>query len=266
MASHMRLPAGACLCCWLLLFQVVSSEHADDFDSYALISVGMPKQMDLQADSGHYAYLLRCAQAPAGDEACYDTSPPEEFTVRFWLWDGRSFRVRSYSHWAPVFAQRFWQLSNLNWWRGVAIYRNDYVNESFRFVSQWGLVGSPAVNDAWTKWKTSNQTSPALKSNTRGKISFSMGAVECTAGPDDPCQALRPNCTAEDYCALGFSTEIYVNFADNSRLDEHGFAPIGEARRAMPNAAETQPPVQVTPLNSLVESDRMHEEDVVCWL
>ena len=115
----------------------------------------------------------------------------------------------------------------------MAIYRNDYVNETTRFVSQWGLVGRPAVNDAWTKWKTSNQTAPALRSNTRGRVAFGMGAVVCQAGPDDPCQHLRPNCTAEDYCALGFTTQIFVNFANNSRLDSHGFAPFGEVEKGM---------------------------------
>ena len=60
-----------------------------------------------------------------------------------------------------------------------------------------------------------------------------MGAVVCQAGPEDPCRDLRPNCTAEDYCALGFTTEIFVNFANNSRLDPHGFAPFGEVEEGM---------------------------------
>eukprot|EP00439_Symbiodinium_sp_Y106_P084648 s590_g26.t1 len=197
-------------------------------DSQALLAIASE-----EADSWHNARLLRCAQAPAGDAFCFDTPPPPEFSVAFRLRNGRSFRVRTYSDWAPVFAQRFWQISKLNWWQNVAIYRNDYVNETTRFVSQWGLVGRPAVNDAWTKWKTSNQTAPALRSNTRGRVAFGMGAVVCQAGPDDPCQHLRPNCTAEDYCALGFTTQIFVNFANNSRLDSHGFAPFGEVEKGM---------------------------------
>mmetsp|Transcript_20072 Transcript_20072/g.53650 ORF Transcript_20072/g.53650 Transcript_20072/m.53650 type:complete len:137 (-) Transcript_20072:154-564(-) len=37
----------------------------------------------------------------------------------------------------------------------------------------------------------------------------------------------NPNCTAEDYCAQGFSTNIYINYGNNSRLDPHGFAVFG---------------------------------------
>eukprot|EP00438_Fugacium_kawagutii_P005994 Skav220786 [mRNA] locus=scaffold3887:7865:8311:+ [translate_table: standard] len=47
-------------------------------------------------------------------------------------------------------------------------------------------------------------------------------------GQSNPCTPLRPNCTAEDYCAFGWNTEIFVNFKDNSHLDSHGFAPFGE--------------------------------------
>ena len=220
------LPAGVLLCWWSLVFAVLN-QFAEDVDSQALLSIHPPSDAGLD---DHNARLLRCAKAPPGDALCFDTPAPPEFSVRFQLHDGRSFRVKSYSHWAPVFVQRFWQLSKLSWWRDVAIYRNVYVNETLRFVSQFGLVGTPSVNSAWVKWKTNNQTSPALKSNTRGRVSFSMDAVICKEGePEDPCKALRPNCTAEDYCAVGFFTEIYVNFADNSRLDPHGFAPIGEA-------------------------------------
>mmetsp|Transcript_21889 Transcript_21889/g.45181 ORF Transcript_21889/g.45181 Transcript_21889/m.45181 type:complete len:333 (-) Transcript_21889:70-1068(-) len=224
------LPAGVLLCWWSLVFAVLN-QFAEDVDSQALLSIHPPSDAGLD---DHNARLLRCAKAPPGDALCFDTPAPPEFSVRFQLHDGRSFRVKSYSHWAPVFVQRFWQLSKLSWWRDVAIYRNVYVNETLRFVSQFGLVGTPSVNSAWVKWKTNNQTSPALKSNTRGRVSFSMDAVICKEGePEDPCKALRPNCTAEDYCAVGFFTEIYVNFADNSRLDPHGFAPIGEVDEGM---------------------------------
>lgn len=170
----------------------------------------------LQIEPSREARLLRCAKAPPGSAECFDTAPPEHFQVRFWV-EGASFSVRVHSAWAPIFAQRFWQLTNLDWWRQIPIYRNDYVNASFRFVSQFGLSGIPAVDAAWNRWKVSNATAPALQSNERGTVSFSMGAIICEPGNDDPCAALRPNCTADDYCALNYSTEIFVNYANNSR-------------------------------------------------
>ncbi len=176
--------------------------------------------------------LIHCASAPPGAADCFDTIPPEEFVVRFWLANGKQFSVRIFREWAPVFAQRFWQTSNLNWWEDMTIYRNVYLNSSFRFVSQFGWSGIPEVHAAWSKWKSSNATAPALKSNTRGTLSFSMGAVMCKSGDQDPCAPLRPNCTAHDYCAFGWNTEVYVNYKDNSHLDSHGFAPFGQVEES----------------------------------
>lgn len=173
--------------------------------------------------------LIQCAKAPPGSPICFDTMPPKEFVVQFHLANGQKFAIRVFREWAPVYAQRFWQISSLKWWENITIYRNVYVNSSFRFVSQFGLSGMPEVDKAWAKFKSSNATAPALKSNTRGRVSFSMDAVLCKQGDgQDPCASLRPNCTATDYCALGFTTEIFVNYADNSHLDSHGFAPFGQ--------------------------------------
>ena len=35
------------------------------------------------------------------------------------------------------------------------------------------------------------------------------------------------NCSSAEYCAQGFSTNIFVNYADNRRLDANGFAIFG---------------------------------------
>jgi hypothetical protein len=63
---------------------------------------------------------------------------------------------------------------------------------------------------------TSNATSPVLKSNIRGFASFSMNAL-----PNKTAQT--PNCAeGSPYCAMGFSSNIFVNFGNNSRLDGPG--------------------------------------------
>lgn len=38
----------------------------------------------------------------------------------------------------------------------------------------------------------------------------------------------RPACTAADYCAHNGSTQFFISYGNNSRLDAHGFAPFGE--------------------------------------
>jgi hypothetical protein len=37
----------------------------------------------------------------------------------------------------------------------------------------------------------------------------------------------NPNCTSTEYCAIGFSANVYVNYANNSRLDAAGFSVFG---------------------------------------
>jgi len=37
----------------------------------------------------------------------------------------------------------------------------------------------------------------------------------------------NPNCTSATYCAQGFSTNIFINYGDNTRLDAPGFSIFG---------------------------------------
>ena len=58
----------------------------------------------------------------------------------------------------------------------------------------------------------------------RGTVAFSMNAA--TPGqPHGPGDA--PNCTDPSYCAVGFSTNIFINYANNTRLDAPGFSIFG---------------------------------------
>lgn len=70
------------------------------------------------------------------------------------------------------------------------------------FVVQFGIAGDPALSK---KWENNNiKDDPVTKSNTRGRISYA------TAGPNTR------------------TTQLFINYGNNSRLDSMGFAPFGE--------------------------------------
>ena len=119
---------------------------------------------------------------------------------------------------APEMARRFFVLTRLAYALGGPFYR--VLDTPTRaFVTQWGYRGSPEVDAAWVALRTSNATSPVLLSNTRGTVAFGTSEV-----PND---GKHPWCTAP-LCSQGFSVELFVNLANNSRLDAAGFSPFGE--------------------------------------
>lgn len=99
--------------------------------------------------------------------------------------------------WSPQGADRFYQLVNSGFYNDCAFFR---VIEGF--MAQVGIHGDPE-----TQAKYRDQTikdDPVAKSNLRGYVSFAK-----TGAPDSR------------------TTQIFINFKDNSRLDELGFAPFG---------------------------------------
>lgn len=125
---------------------------------------------------------------------------------------------------APAMAQRFFVLHALGYARGGPFYRVLAEPGRASFVAQWGYRGAPAVDAAWVSLRTSNATAPALLSNTRGTVAFGTSEVAN--------DGKHPGCTAP-LCSQGFSVELFVNLADNSRLDAMGFSPFGVVTSGM---------------------------------
>ena len=162
--------------------------------------------------------LLAACNNPATCPALSEY-PPDVFSVRFETTAG-AFIITTVTAWAPPYATRFWQLARIGYMVGAPFYRVDRINSSVAWVVQFGYRGEPAVDKCWDEKHTSNTTWSVNKpGNVRGTVAFSMYAVK--PSPD------MVNCTSDSYCAQGFSTNIFINYANNVRLDAPGFSVFG---------------------------------------
>ena len=78
------------------------------------------------------------------------------------------------------------------------------------FVVQFGINGDPAIQQNWSKATFADDK--VTQGNTRGFVSFAKSSA--------------PNSRA---------TQIFINYADNSRLNRDGFAPFGKVISGMEN-------------------------------
>jgi peptidyl-prolyl cis-trans isomerase A (cyclophilin A) len=126
---------------------------------------------------------------------------PANFQVRMETSNGEIV-IQVFRDWAPLGADRFYNLVKNGFYDDTRIYR---VLDGF--MAQFGLNGDPRVN---LTWRTATLVDdPVLASNTRGRVSFAKGGQNSR------------------------TTELFINFGDNSTLDERGFAPLGEVVEGM---------------------------------
>lgn len=135
------------------------------------------------------------------DHELWSRPAPESFQVAVETTQGE-FVVEVVREWAPRGADRFFQLVEAGFFDDSRFFR---VREGF--IAQFGIPGDPSVAAVWKD--RSFPDDPVRESNVRGTLAFAM------TGPDTR------------------TTQLYVNLADNSRLDAQGFAPIGRVVRGM---------------------------------
>jgi peptidyl-prolyl cis-trans isomerase A (cyclophilin A) len=126
---------------------------------------------------------------------------PDSFKARFTTTKGE-FVIEVHRDWSPLGADRFYNL----------VKNGFYNNESFfrvvpGFVVQFGLSPMPAVTKAWQD--AFIQDDPVTQSNKRGFVTFA------TSGPNSR------------------TTQMFINFGENGRLDGMGFSPFGEVIEGM---------------------------------
>ncbi len=139
-----------------------------------------------------------------GDPASAEVNmtAPETFQARFETSKG-TFVVEAHRQWAPNGVDRFYNLVENGFFDDVRFFR-----VIAGFMAQFGINGNPEIQSAWRD--ANIQDDPVVVGNTRGRISFA--------------QTSMPNSR---------STQLFINFGDNSRLDGMGFAAIGEVISGM---------------------------------
>ena len=146
-----------------------------------------------QTDLGRVAKLRN----PAG----FTEQAPASFRASFDTSKG-TFVIQVTRDWAPIAADRFYNLVKNGFYDDVRFFR--VING---FMAQFGIHGNPAVQAAW---RGANLQDDAVKgSNKRGMVTFA------TAGPNTR------------------TTQLFVNFGNNTGLDRQGFAPFGEVVQGM---------------------------------
>jgi peptidyl-prolyl cis-trans isomerase A (cyclophilin A) len=132
---------------------------------------------------------------------------PEDYKVHLATTRGEVV-IEVHRAWAPIGADRFYNLVQIGYYDGDPIFR-----VIPGFMVQFGISPLPAVNDQWRDAAIPDDPASG-QSNTRGMVSFA------TRGP-----ASR-------------TTQMFINYADNSRLDGQGFTPFGQVISGM-NVAES---------------------------
>jgi peptidyl-prolyl cis-trans isomerase A (cyclophilin A) len=141
--------------------------------------------------------------APAAllDPDAATTEAPASYKVELTTTKGRVV-IDVHRDWAPLGADRFYNLVKLGFYDDVAFFR-----VVSGFMVQFGMHGHPDVSKAWKPARITDD--PRTQRNAKGTISFANSGKNTR------------------------TTQVFINFNDNAPLDNMGFAPFGEVVEGM---------------------------------
>lgn len=134
--------------------------------------------------------------------AALNANAPATFNVKFDTSAG-IFVVEVHRDWAPNGADRFYNLVKNGFYNNCRFFR-----VVPNFMVQWGINGDPNIQKHWEDANIKDD--PVKQSNIRGNITYA--------------QSSAPNSR---------STQLFINFKDNSFLDNQRFAPFGKVTSGM---------------------------------
>ena len=126
---------------------------------------------------------------------------PDTFRAKLQTSKG-AFVLKVTRAWAPNGADRFYNLVRIGFYDGTRFFR-----AVDGFMVQFGISGDPAINAKWRQAGIADE--PVVQSNKRGFVTFAKG------GPNTR------------------TTQVFINYVDNARLDAMGFPAFGEVVEGM---------------------------------
>jgi peptidyl-prolyl cis-trans isomerase A (cyclophilin A) len=136
-----------------------------------------------------------------GNPAALNEPAPATYRAKFDTSKG-VFVVEVHRDWAPNGADRFYNLVKNGFFDNARFFR-----VISGFMVQFGINADPKVSAVWREARIKDD--PVRQGNKRGLITFA------TAGPNTR------------------TTQVFINFGDNSMLDRQGFAAFGQVVSGM---------------------------------
>src|SRR5580765_2171966 len=173
--------------------------HLSFFLAFVIAATACKKAADKPASGGDAAAAKPDFHDPASP--AFATQAPDSFRAHFNTTRG-DFVIAVHRAWAPLGADRFYNLVRSGYFDGVRFFR-----VMPGFMAQFGIHGDTAVTTAWRKRRIPDDL--VRRTNVRGMVTFA------TAGPGTR------------------TTQVFINYGNNDRLDAMGFAPFGEVVEGM---------------------------------
>jgi peptidyl-prolyl cis-trans isomerase A (cyclophilin A) len=157
-----------------------------------------------------FGVALGCAAGPQGEQpnleklmnpAQMNEKAPDKFKAKFETSNGE-FIVEVTRSWAPIGADRFYNLVTNGFYNNCRFFR-----VVPKFMVQFGINGDPKISKNMRVATIKDDRTK--QSNKRSYITYAM------AGPNTR------------------TSQLFINFADNSFLDEQGFSPFGKVTKGM---------------------------------
>lgn len=147
---------------------------------------------------------------------------PDSYEVKFATSKG-DFTVTVHRDWAPLAADRFYNLCKHHFFDNAAFFR-----VVPNFIIQFGISANPQVAKVWQN--ANMKDDPVSHGNKKGTLTFA------TAGPNTR------------------TTQLFINLNDNNFLDNQGFSAFGEVTDGMDVVNQIYPGYGESPDQGKIQS------------